>query len=150
MNALYMQVRRQFGGIPADLAYRFYWDDWGIESHSVEISWQLDLIQGGSLQPRIRWYYQTKADFYAPFLIQGEPIPPHASADSRLAEFNAYTVGLGYSIPVKPNTRLKFAFEYYLQRGDSSPPEGFEQALAFDLFPKLDVVMVRLGYLREF
>ena len=96
--------------------------------------------------PHVRWYTQSQADFFAPFLVQGSSLPAYVSADSRLSNFDAWTYGLNYSVPVTARGRISFGLEYYLQRGDNSPPAGFDAPLPHDLFPALDVVMVRLGY----
>lgn len=149
-NAVFAQLRKHILGLTADLSYRFYWDDWSVESHAAEIGWHIDFKNKGAVAPRVRWYHQSAAEFSAPFLVQGEPLPDYVSADSRLAAFDALTYGLTYSIPVNPTSRLALTAEYYTQRGDRSPPSSFSTPLAFDLFPKLDVVMVRLGYTHEF
>lgn len=149
-NALFAQIRKHLFGSTADVSYRFYWDDWSVESHLVDVSWHVDFKSTGAVTPRVRWYHQSAADFHAPFLVQGESLPAYVSADSRLAEFDALTYGMAYSIPVNPTSRLSITAEYYSQRGDRGPPASFGMPLAFDLFPKLDVVMVRLGYSHDF
>jgi hypothetical protein len=149
-NALFTQLRKHLLGSTADVSYRFYWDDWSVESHAIEFGWHIDFKSTGAIAPRIRWYHQTAAEFSTPFLVKGEPLPDYVSADSRLAAFDAITYGLTYSIPVNPTSRLAITAEYYSQRGDRSPPTSFSSPLAFDLFPKLDVVMVRLGYSHDF
>jgi hypothetical protein len=145
-NAVMGQIKRHLAGTSADVAYRYFWDDWGVRAHSVDLLWHLDFKRVGLATPHVRWYRQTQASFYSPFLVQGEPLPAHASADSRLSNFDAWTFGLNYSLPVNARARVSFGMEYYLQRGDNSPPAGFEASLPYELFPALDVVMVRLGY----
>lgn len=149
-NALFAEVRKQIFGKATSLSYRFYWDDWEINSHTADLSFHLDFEKKGMIIPRVRWYYQTAASFHAPFIVEGDQIPEYVSADSRLSEFHAYTFGLGYLVPVNSSSKLSFNLEYYLQRGDISPPQQLESYINFNLFPKLDVVMVRFGYLHEF
>lgn len=149
-HALYGQMKRYLHGASVDLAYRFFWDDWGVTSHTVDLYVRFDFKKFGATQPHIRLYHQLRADFSRPFLLQGEPLPDYASADSRLASFDAWTYGLNHSLPVSSRSRFNITVEWYSQRGDKSPPEAFGPLLAFDFFPKLDAVMLRLGLSHDF
>ncbi len=149
-QAVLAELRRLMFGAGVNLSYRFYTDDWGIQSHEADFGVHSDFGSVGAFQPHVRWYYQSSADFYRLFLVQGQSLPAYVSADSRLAAFHAITTGVTYAVPVNPRSRLKFTLEYYLQRGDVSPPDGYAGRLAYDLFPKLDVVMLRAGYIHEF
>ncbi len=51
------------------LDYRFSADDWGIQSHTFEADWVQPLGSGWTVTPRIRYYSQEAADFYAPWLV---------------------------------------------------------------------------------
>ncbi len=148
--AVYVELRRQIAGCATSIASRYFWDDWGIESYSIDLATRLGIGKRGALQPRLRWYRQAQADFYAPFLVDGRPLPEYASADGRLSQFYAITSGITWSVPVSERSYVNITTEYYLQRGDSSPPPEYGSQLTFDLFPKLDVVMLRLGYARDF
>ena len=149
-NAAFAEIRRFIFGTSVGVSYRYFWDDWDVVSHSVDVSTRVNLHKHGAFTPRVRWYHQSEASFYRPFLVQGQPLPIYASSDSRLAAFNAITYGLSYSVPVNSTSRLNVSTEYYTQRGDLSPPAGYEGQLAHDLFPKLDVVMIRVGYTHDF
>ncbi|MGB5105937.1 MAG: DUF3570 domain-containing protein [Candidatus Zixiibacteriota bacterium] len=149
-RALYAELKRYLGGSTVGLSYRYFWDDWGVRSHSVDAAYRIDFNRRGAFEPRIRWYHQSQASFFHPFLVQGAPLPAYASSDSRLASFDALTYGLNYSVPVNAGSRVNITAEYYTQRGDRSPPGAFGSLLSFELFPKLDVIMLRLGYSRDF
>ena len=149
-NAVFGEVRRYFGGHTVDLSYRYFWDDWGIRSHTVDFAYRLPLGSDKALLPRVRWYHQTQADFYHAFLVDGQSVPQHVSADYRLAKFDAVTVGLAYAFPIAEHSHLKIGAEYYSQFGDKSPPEAFGSLRQYDLFPKLDALMIRLGYVHNF
>jgi len=149
-KAVMGELRKQLWGLPTQVSYRYFWDNWDVRSHSVYVSTHLDFKRKGAVMPHVRWYQQSAADFHAPFLQQASPVPAFASADSRLAKFTAMTFGLGYSVPVKTSSRVTFSMEYYLQRGDVSPPADLSPDIPFELFPKLDVIMVRMGYAHEF
>ena len=47
-----------------DAEYRFYVDDWGILSHTVELAYTRDLTRAWSLRLRGRGYHQNRAAFY--------------------------------------------------------------------------------------
>ena len=77
------------------LSYRYYWDDWGLRSHTVDLKYRFEL--GNTfLQPHLRAYAQSAADFYTSGLVNGAPLPAYASSDQRLARFNSLTGGLTY------------------------------------------------------
>lgn len=149
-HALYGQMRRYFGGNTVDLAYRYFWDNWGINSHTVELFYRQQIRGGSALQPHLRWYHQSAADFYNPFLVNGQPLPEHASADYRLASFSAITAGLQYLLPLGGTTQLSLGAEYYTQRGDTSPPEAFGPLRDYELFPNMSALMFRVGLERGF
>ncbi|MCB2230351.1 DUF3570 domain-containing protein [bacterium] len=145
-HALYGQIRRYIAGSTIDLSYRHFWDDWGVTSNTIELFYRQKLPGGHALQPHVRWYHQSAADFHRVYLLDGAPTPEHASADYRLARFDGLTLGLTYSLPIGENMHLNITPEFYTQRGDSSPPEAFGVLRQYDLFPDMDVIMVRAGF----
>jgi hypothetical protein len=149
-HAIYTQVRRYIGGHTIDLSYRYFWDDWGVKSKTVDFYYRFPLAAGHALQPHFRWYRQTEADFYRSYLLDGSPLPSRATADYRLAPFHAITVGLQYLFPVGPDAHLSIGAEYYGQFGDLSPPTGMGALSRYNLFPDMDAMMVRVGYSHDF
>jgi len=75
-------------------------------------------------------------------------LAPHL--DARLAAFDAITLGLEYSLPLRTGYRLRLSGEYYSQMGERGPPDAVGILRQYDLFPGLDVVMGRVGLSREF
>ena len=101
-----------------DASYRFMVDDWGINSHTFDLRYKFRLNEVSYLQPHFRIYQQSDADFFTPFLTAGD-VPAagsgsHASADYRLGEMTAYTLGLEYG---RDNVDIPWSvsLEYYLQ-----------------------------------
>lgn len=150
MQALYGELRRYIAGVTADVSYRYFWDDWGITSHAVDVLTRVPVTHGHALEPHVRWYRQSAADFYQTYLVQGDQVPQFASADSRLAAFDAWTYGLKYSLPVHENDALGFSAEYYTQKGTRGPPNPIGILGQYDLFPALDVFMFRVGFSHGF
>jgi uncharacterized protein DUF3570 len=149
-QAVFTDVRRYVAGATVDLSYRYFWDDWGIVSHSVDSFVRIPLGRGHAIEPHYRWYRQSAADFYHWYLVEGQPLPAFASADSRLAAFDAATLGLKYSFPLKNFDQLSISAEYYKQMGSRGPPDAIGVLGQYDLFPRLNVFMVRMGYTRDF
>lgn len=149
-HAVYGEVRRFISGHTVDLSYRYFWDNWGIRSHTADFYFLWQTKSGKGIQPHVRWYHQGQADFYRPFLDQNAPLVKYASADYRLAKFDALTLGLQFLVPVSAISKLSITGEYYTQMGDSSPPEAFGSLLEMDLFPKMDAFMIRIGYAHNF
>jgi hypothetical protein len=149
-HALFGEALRSLGRHTLDLSYRYFWDTWGITSTTAEASFAWRFARGSSIEPHLRWYRQSRADFYHPFLIHGDTAPAYASADSRLADFDAYTIGLKYTLPAYHDSRISLSGEYYFQRGDQSPPEAFGSLRGFDLFPEMNAFMLRVGLVHGF
>ncbi len=95
MLAWLTRYRRHFekldGSFHAD--YRFYIDDWDINSHTVELAWYQNLFRTIKLVPNARYYSQSEADFYAPFLSV-LPSDGYASSDYRLSPYGAISYGI--------------------------------------------------------
>jgi len=95
-----------------NLSYRYFWDDWGITSHTVDLHYRFDFSGGHYLQPHLRYYQQGAADFYRQTLIDGEEATlRYASADSRLGEFTTRTLGMKYGFDFKNGVELNFRVE---------------------------------------
>ncbi len=59
------------------LGYRYFRDDWGIGAHTFEAEWVQPLGRSWRIAPRVRFYSQSAADFYAPYLVTRQaPFPP--------------------------------------------------------------------------
>lgn len=117
-------------------------DSWGIRSATVEMHYRYAL-GWGYLEPHVRGYRQTAADFYHLYLLQGAPAG-YASADPRLAGFTGRTLGLKYAIPAGTSDELSLRVERYSQRGTvtSSDLPGLQ---GLDLYPGMQVLLVQAG-----
>ena len=127
-------------------SYRFMTDDWGIDSHTVDLAYRWKLNRGYFIQPRLRRYQQSAADFYNYFLVDGNPLPEFASADYRLGEMTATTVGVKFGKTIDDKHLWSLRLESYVQSGDSSPAEAFGQLTNQDLYPDLEAVIVQFNY----
>jgi hypothetical protein len=70
------------------------------------------------VEPTLRFYTQTAADFYRLSLPLGQPLPQFASADYRLSDFDATTVGLKFGRELSSGQQWSARLEYYKQTGN--------------------------------
>lgn len=73
--------------------YRFYADSFKITSHTVELAWAQSFAEWLSITPSLRYYSQSKADFYETILPAGVT-PKERSSDYRLSPYGALSLRL--------------------------------------------------------
>jgi len=132
-----------------NVSYRYHTDDWGIDSHTIDFHYRYELDNGSYLQPHLRYYTQSAADFFVTSLTENEAatatVSDYASADYRLGEFVTNTIGLKYAMPVGKNSEFSVRAEVISQiQNDVGTPVG-DQA-NHDLTPDLDSFIVQFGY----
>jgi hypothetical protein len=130
-----------------DVSYRYLTNDWDITSHTIDTHWLFFGSNGSFWEPHIRFYQQGAADFYAPFLVDGANLPNYASADYRVGEMTAMTVGLKYGFQLNGDDRAEIRIEYYKQMpGKANQPEGIANLDGLDLYPEIDAFILQFNY----
>ncbi len=76
--------------------YRYYTDDWGINSHTASIELPVKITDKFTVYPSYRFYHQTEADYFAPF-NEHLSIQEFYTSDFDLSDFNANQYGIGIS-----------------------------------------------------
>ncbi|MBI9041602.1 DUF3570 domain-containing protein [Lutibacter sp.] len=76
--------------------YRYYYDDWGITSHTANIELPIKISDKFTLYPTYRYYTQTAADYFAPY-EQLLSTNEFYTSDYDLSEFNSNQFGFGIS-----------------------------------------------------
>ncbi len=113
-----LRYRRYFDNQNAalHLDYRYYTDDFGIDSHTVTSAWYQKLGAMFTLAPNVRYYSQGKADFY--LAVDNYLLPPsiHQSSDYRLSGYGAYTFGIK-AVYDRTNWRVSIDFDRYISKG---------------------------------
>lgn len=145
-HSLFTQVRHHLARDFIDGSYRFMTDDWGVTSHTVELRYRWKWRDKSYWQPHLRLYTQSAADFYVYSLTDGVALPAYASADYRLGQFDAYTLGMKYGHYLAAGHEWSVRLEYYNQSGDGSPSEAIGSQTSLDLYPSVDAVIVQAGY----
>ena len=119
------------------LDYQFAHDDWGINSHTFAADWVQPLGDGWIVTPRMRYYSQDAANFYAPFFktvldsaTNAIVLPENFSSDQRLSGYGTLSGGLTVSKDFAKGIRLETGIEYYTHQGSLKLGGGGEQAFA--------------------
>ena len=145
-HAFYGQVKYHFDNSVVDASYRYMTDDWEIDSHTVDTRLRYFLADGSYLEPHFRYYTQTAAQFYQTYLMAEQAIPEFVSADYRIGEIDAYTVGLKYGFKMNQGNDVALRLEYYKQTPKSSGQEAFGDLQGIDLFEELDAIILQVSY----
>ena len=74
--------------------YRYYFDDWGIQSHTIDAELAIKIGQKFTIYPNYRFYTQTQADYFAPYETHLSTEEFYTS-DFDLSKFNTNQLGLG-------------------------------------------------------
>jgi len=120
------------------MSYRYYWDDWDIVSNTLDFRLKFRYESGFFIEPHIRLYDQTAANFYLFSIDQDiygiSGFPEYASADYRLDEFEATTYGVnfGKNFPGKGKLRIRL--------------EQIEWNYANSLFDTNEALVVQVSY----
>lgn len=74
--------------------YRYYNDDWGINSHTIQLETSVKLTPFFSLTPFYRYYTQTAADYFSPINVH-KLADQYYTSNYDLSEFNSNFYGAG-------------------------------------------------------
>ena len=107
------------------LSYRYYSDDWDIKSHTLDYAHRFTFANADYLEPRIRLYTQSKAEFYqnsffSPNDGTAPNLPQYLSADYRLDDMSDATVGLTYGVRFGSDADLRTRLAYLYQTFENS------------------------------
>ncbi|MFK7817069.1 MAG: DUF3570 domain-containing protein [Gammaproteobacteria bacterium] len=92
--------------------YRFYYDDWNVRSHTLDLGLHKVTESGWAFDTSIRYYTQTQADFYEPFYTEARADGEYSS-DYRLSPYGAISFRLGLSETIGDWT-VKLGAERYI------------------------------------
>jgi Protein of unknown function (DUF3570) len=145
-QSLYAQAKYFMNGKVLDLSYRYMTDDWQIDSHTVDLRLRWPIRGDHYLEPHLRFYRQTAAEFYRTSLTEGEPLPAFASADYRLGRFDAVTAGLKYGWQTAAGNDAALRLEWYRQSGTIPAGMLFGNQLGRDNYPDLNAIILQYSY----
>lgn len=149
-QSIFMQAKYNFDdsllNTVADVSYRYMWDDWGINSHTIDTRFTVPVGATSYIEPHIRFYQQGAADFYQPYIIEEQAPIGFVSADYRIGEMTAVTVGAKYGVVLNDGNELSFRLEYYRQTPTNA---GFAELSALkgqDIYPVVEALIAQVSY----
>lgn len=77
--------------------YRYYHDDWGLASHTIDLETPVKITPFFSIIPFFRYYKQTAIDYFAPYKVH-TAADPFYSSNYDLSAFNSNFYGAGFRI----------------------------------------------------
>ena len=145
-RSIYLGNKVALGRTVLDLSLRHGTDDWGSSNNTVEARYRIPLL-GDDLyiEPHLRYYDQTAADFYTLFISSAAALPLYMTADPRLAAFSAKTIGFKVGMKVDEDNEVSVRFEAYKQDAKvrSSTLAGLS---GLDLNPSLQAFICQLNW----
>ena len=145
-HSFYGQAKYYMNGRVLDASYRYMTDDWDIDSHTIDLRYRWPVGERSYFEPHVRYYTQSHADFYRTSLDGSLPLPTHASADYRLGEFDAMTLGLKFGRRTESGNEWSARVELY--SADGSVPDGLLIGNQGDreIYPDLDAIIAQFSY----
>lgn len=111
------------------LSYRYYFDDWGIDSHEIGTRLSQYVTRGVFARYTYRWYSQSPADFYREDYTQPDGVGGYLTGDYRMSDLSSHMFGLAlnfdmYSLlassPTFASTSLWLNYERYFNSNNYS------------------------------
>jgi hypothetical protein len=128
-----------------EASYRYMTDDWGVDSHTFDVHYRWNLSGGKYLQPHVRFYQQTAADFYQRVLFDGAAVPMFVTADYRLGEFDGVTFGVKYGQATR-SSEWSTRVEFYTQTSAVDSAALVGSLAALDLYPDTNALIAQFTY----
>lgn len=111
------------------LNYRFYDDDWGLDSHELGATLSQYVKRGVSASWQYRWYTQNSADFYRSEYATVYGVDGYLTGDYRMASLRSHLFGVGIDVdlaalevstPVLRNLGVMWNYERYFNSNNYS------------------------------
>jgi hypothetical protein len=97
--------------------YRYYWDDWSLRAHTLELQYDHRLNEDWLVSPTVRLYTQSAASFWSNTLAAKQEF---MSADYRLAAFSSILGGITVTHKMSPSLDVNLGFTVQSQVGKDS------------------------------
>ncbi|HET8870691.1 MAG TPA: DUF3570 domain-containing protein [Aquabacterium sp.] len=148
-NSLYWGNKIALDHDTIDLSWRHMSDNWGVKSDTFDGKYRWQFSDYHYIEPQFRYYKQSAANFFHYYLMQGDPLVQYASADPRLANFHAITLGLRWGMKLSENSELGLRYLSYKQTG-SGPSNVPTQLQGLNLYPGLKAQTVEANFKLSF
>jgi hypothetical protein len=94
--------------------YRYYWDDWSLKAHALELVYDHRLSEDWLVSPTVRLYTQTAASFWGNTVAAKQEF---MSSDYRLAAFSSILGGLTVTHKMSESVDVNLGFTLQSQTG---------------------------------
>jgi hypothetical protein len=145
-HSLFGQAKYNMNGKVLDVSYRYMTDDWEIDSHTIDLRYRWPVGETRYLEPHLRFYTQSEADFYRLSLDSSQELPTFASSDYRLGSFDAITAGLKFGWKTAGGNDMSVRLEWYQQSGSVPSGQLIGNQVNRDNFPDLNAVILQFSY----
>ena len=145
-HSFFAQAKYYWSGHVVNASYRYMSDDWGIDSHTIDLRYRWPIGDSRFLEPHLRFYSQSEADFYRTSLSAASVLPVYASADYRLGNFDAITLGVKYGWTMESGNTWTARLELYSADGSVPGNLLIGDQSGRELYPDLDAIIFQLGY----
>jgi hypothetical protein len=145
-RSIYMGNKVAIGSSVLDLSLRHGTDDWGINNDTIDARYRFNLGSDDLyIEPHLRYYQQSAADFYHLYVSSPGVLPSYLSADPRLAAFTARTIGFKIGVKLQDQDEVSVRVEAYQQDAKvrSSTLTGLS---GLDLNPSLQSFICQLNW----
>jgi len=149
-QSVYWENKFEFGPSLTDISIRYFKDSWHVTSKTAELSERINLGRSMYVEPNVRWYQQSAADFFQNYLVGGQTLPAYASSDPRLSKFTGLTYGAKVGFPLSARTEIYLRGGYYQQTGNGHPATAIGQLKTQDLFAGNKSVFGLFGFQWKF
>jgi len=97
-----------------NFSYRYYTDDWDINSHTINVEWLHDINDKWMVGARARYYTQSGSNFAKP-IGSYTTTDKYVASDYRMSAFDSYDFGIPVSYKPSLESPYKFSFsiDYY-------------------------------------
>ncbi|OUS26093.1 hypothetical protein A9Q99_19140 [Gammaproteobacteria bacterium 45_16_T64] len=132
-HSFYWRTKHQLNDDMIDASWRFMSDDWGVDSHTLDLRYRWNFSANSYLEPHFRYYTQSAANFYREDISSTEVLPQVVSADYRLGGLEATTAGIKWATKLDKQHEFNIRVELYEQSGDTAAAD-------------LSALITQLGY----
>lgn len=133
-----------------DIHYRYYWDNWGVNSHTLSAGYQIEIGKRFKIEPQFRVYKQSAADFFRHSIFEENSdtadLPQYLSADYRLAATTNTTLGVNFDYRLKNSdiVSLRLAVYNINPEEDNRFKRGYLNSV--DVLPSITSTVVAFSY----
>jgi hypothetical protein len=141
---LFTSITQYFDSLNASLeaSYRFYHDSYGVYANTIQVTWHQWLGKQFIVEPFIRGYEQSAADFYAVAFTAPYSANPDGfhSSDYRLSKFFSFDSGLLATAVINEHVHIVAGYHRYEMHGmDGQTNPG--------MYPKANVYTIGFSIL---